>query len=645
MVNAARREKPGFPRMAVIATAVVTANGLVPAAVMAQSQAQSQSISRPVVQPLPDRRGVDLNAALARLGRNPRDVQALIDAGNAALAMGDVDAATGFFRRAEQIQPDNARAKAGLAGAYVRSGNPIEAIPLFDAAEKAGAVDNALAADRGLAYDLVGDSQSAQRFYRLALANGQDEEVVRRLALSQAIAGDKNASEATLLPLLRLQDKAAWRTRAFALAILGDPEEAVRISKTILPADLAAGIAPYLRYMPKLTPAQQASAANFGTFPRASEIGRDDPRIAQYAPAGGRRTQVASADSGLIPQGQPLGRTSKAKSERQLRQERQAAERRAAAARQSQQQAARVAPPEVRPAIVANDASAAKAAPAPSPGTARAAQAAPPAAASTASATTAPKVTARTDPPASARPAQPAVAAVPVPAATAAPGSASASTAGSSTAGTVETARPAASVASSAAPSMSGPVAPSAAPLPGFDLASIAAKQESGTPTPAVTESPSSPPSPPQPRRQSLADAFSDFTRPAMDATPAAGAVDIRSITPARRRVAEPAKAAAPAKPPPPTHPSRIWVQVATGRDKSALAFDWRRIARQAGDAAKARNSFISAWGQTNRLLTGPFESERAANAFIAQLRRAGVDGPFVWTSPAGQVVDQLDAK
>ncbi|MFX8485436.1 tetratricopeptide repeat protein, partial [Acinetobacter baumannii] len=91
---------------------------------------------------------------------------ALIDAGKAALGMGDVDAAIGFFARADQLSPNNMRVKAGLAGALVRSENPYDAIPLFAEAEKAGALDAALTADRGLAYDLVGDNATAQRHYR-----------------------------------------------------------------------------------------------------------------------------------------------------------------------------------------------------------------------------------------------------------------------------------------------------------------------------------------------------------------------------------------------------------------------------------------------------------------------------------------------
>jgi hypothetical protein len=140
----------------------------------------------------------------------------------------------------------------------------------------------------------------------------------------------------------------------------------------------------------------------------------------------------------------------------------------------------------------------------------------------------------------------------------------------------------------------------------------------------------------PAPIPRSLAEAFAEFDRPSTDATPAAGAVDLRRIKPSKPKPAEPPK------PPPPSHPSRIWVQLATGRDKAALGYDWRRMAREAAEVFRAKQPFVSALGQSSRLLTGPFQTEAAANAFIAQLRRADVDGAFVWTSPAGQVVDAL---
>jgi Flp pilus assembly protein TadD len=295
------------------------------------------SVSQPVVQPLPRRDGMDLNAALGRLARDPRDIDALVDAGNAALMMGDIEAATGFFRRADQVSPNNPRVKSGLAGAMVHNGDPFSALALFEEAEKSGAMDSGLAADRGLAYDLVGDNASAQRYYRQSLARAPSDEAVRRLALSLAISGDRQGAEQTISPLLHQRNLSAWRTRAFSLAILGQTEEAVKVADTILPSELAASIAPYLRYMPRLTPAQQAAAANFGTFPRASEIGRDDPRVAQYAP---RRADVTLADAALVPQGQPLGRNARSR-------DRNRASR--AQASEGQANARRVAPPEPQP--------------------------------------------------------------------------------------------------------------------------------------------------------------------------------------------------------------------------------------------------------------------------------------------------------
>jgi Flp pilus assembly protein TadD len=267
-----------------------------------------QADSQPVTQPSPGRDRLNLNAALARLGRNPRDLDALIDAGQATLNVDDVDAAIGLFRRAEEVTPGNPRTKAGLARALVRSGDPFDAIPLFDEAERAGAMDPTITLDRGLAYDLVADNATAQRYYRQVLVGGQTEEATRRLAISLAISGDKRGSGTMISPLLLRQDKASWRARAFALAILGQTEEAITVVNGTLPAGLAAGIAPYLRYMPRLTPAQQAAAANFGQFPRASEIGRDDPRIVRYAPYAIRGVEgVASTSVPLSEKGISVG--------------------------------------------------------------------------------------------------------------------------------------------------------------------------------------------------------------------------------------------------------------------------------------------------------------------------------------------------
>ena len=204
--------------------------------VLGGSAASAQSYA--VVQPIPSPASNDLTQALQRLARSPGDFDALIAAGKASLEMGDVDAATGFFGRADAVRPGDARVKAGLATANLKSDRPIEALQLFDQAQAAGAAPVTLAADRGLAFDLVGDNASAQAQYRLALTQGPNAEVSRRLGLSLAISGDKKGFEAALLPLLQRRDFAAYRARAFGLAVLGDEDEAISIVEAVMPRDL-----------------------------------------------------------------------------------------------------------------------------------------------------------------------------------------------------------------------------------------------------------------------------------------------------------------------------------------------------------------------------------------------------------------------
>lgn len=564
-------------------------------------------VARPVVQATPGADTQALNAALARLGRDPRDVGALIDAGEAARKLGDFDAALGFYRRADAISMGNPRIKAGLASALMLSGDPVAAIPAFVEAERAGARPQAIASDRGLAYDLVGDNVTARQYYAMAPAGSGDNDLRMRLAISQAISGEADAAELTLMPLLRKQDKPGWRTRAFTLAIVGKTKDAVDLAERILPAKLAQNVAPYLRYMPRLTKAQQAAAANLGRFPRASEIGRDEPRIAAYRP-----TRLASADAALIPRGEQLGagkgeagkrsrtdkrsKVAKAQAQEARREAEVAQDRRKAAL--ASVDADRVVPPEPRPAIEQNNAELP-----PVAGELPPVGPTPPAHASTRSAVPAPVSTPPQNVTAAAAPNPPALVRE----------------------------KPA--------------TVPAQSPAPGFDLARV------GT----TTAPPEAPPEP-GPRQLSLAEIFADLGQPATQAEAASGAVDIRKILPAKPKPPEVIKLvekpkveiklpAKPKKPAPPAHPSRIWVQIGVGRDTDAIAFDWRRYTRQAPELFKKRGAYVSEMGRTNRILVGPFETLKAANQFVIDLRKAGFQGALPWTSPAGQVVDPLPTK
>ena len=122
--------------------------------------------------------------------------------------------------------------------------------------------------------------------------------------------------------------------------------------------------------------------------------------------------------------------------------------------------------------------------------------------------------------------------------------------------------------------------------------------------------------------------------------------MDITRIKPVREVEAkpEPPKPVKVVKPAKPVHPSRVWVQVATGRDRNALAFDWRRMTRKDEKLFSGKAAYVAKWGQTNRLLTGPFASQKEANAFIASLKKAGVDS-FSFTSEEGEQVDALGSR
>lgn len=586
--------------------------------------AGAPQVSKPVVQPLPVKSpGMRLNDALGRLAKNPQDVDALSEAGRASLDLGDGQAAIGFYRRALAIQPDNARIKAGLASAYVLSEDPFTAIELFDEAEKAGPIEPALLADRGLAFDLVGDNLTAQAYYRQSLAGAPSDETTRRLALSLAISRDRAGMERTLGPLLQKQDKAAWRTRAFGLAILGQTDEAEEIARQTMPPDMATAITAYLRYMPRLTAAQQAGAANLGRFPRAAEIGNDDPRLAFYSRS---RVQVAAAP----PPAPVAAAPAPARKPSRVR-----------GRDRAQEQAKPAAKPAPAPAQTATRPPAPAPVPPPEPQVARV------------TAPNGPKPVQGELPPNKPVVAAPAVQ---TPAPTPAPAPAP-----------VQVAQ--------------APLSP--APAPGFDLARTA-------PAPAPPPVRQAPPPPPAaPRQTSIDEAFADLAPPSREVEPQEGAIDVRELGPA----APPPKSVAASKPAadkPATNtaatdkaakdkaakdklakdkaaadklakdkavkekaakdkalrsqPSRIWVQIAAGRNKSALGFDWRRLARENPAVFKGRSPSTSPWGQTNRLLAGPFASAREANAFLAQLKKAGIDGAFVWTSPAGQVVEALGA-
>lgn len=208
-----------------------------------------------------------LSRYLRILATTPDDMQALIGAGQAALAVGDTNAAAGFFSRADVLDSRNGAVKAGLADTMLANGNARAALRLFNEAVSLGVNQADIAADRGLAYDLRGAPKRAQADYGLAMRTKPSDEVTRRMALSYAFAGDRASALATLDPLLRKQDVPAWRDRVFIHALTGDVAAAQHDASLVLPADQVAALAPYLPRLAALKPSDRAAAVHLGRFP------------------------------------------------------------------------------------------------------------------------------------------------------------------------------------------------------------------------------------------------------------------------------------------------------------------------------------------------------------------------------------------
>ncbi|MFS0737313.1 SPOR domain-containing protein [Sphingomonas sp. 1P06PA] len=244
-----------------------------------------------------------LSRYLRLLSSNPRSLEALTGAGQAALQVGDANAAVGFYARAQEVAPRNGRVKAGLGAALVQMEQPREALKLFDQAVDLGVPEADIAADRGLAHDLRGENRRALADYQLALRGRPDDETVRRMALCMAILGDKAGALAALDPLLRKQDKPAWRARTFVLALTGDGPGAREGIAQLLPRPQAEAMAPFLTRLTMLKSRDKALAVHFGRFPSDGRPTRDDTQLADASSS----NVAGTADTPLIPSGAPLG--------------------------------------------------------------------------------------------------------------------------------------------------------------------------------------------------------------------------------------------------------------------------------------------------------------------------------------------------
>jgi tetratricopeptide (TPR) repeat protein len=274
-------------RLAAIVAAAILAGG---------AQAADVSVA-------PESPGTALSRHIRVLAGSPRDFNALIGAGRAALDLGDVQAAAGFFGRAEEVNPNASAAKAGLGAAMAHMGDADGAVFYFEQASRLGASALTIALDRGLARDLNGDLGGAQSDYRLAIQTLNSDEGRRRLALSLAIGRDRNGALAAIQPLLNRRDPAAQRTRAFVLALVGDQAAAAQSIEAVMPGG-SARFAPFFTLLPHLSVQEKAAAVHLGMFP-------DNAAAKVAAAQAGKQQQIAQATAPA--QGGPVNPNASAK--------------------------------------------------------------------------------------------------------------------------------------------------------------------------------------------------------------------------------------------------------------------------------------------------------------------------------------------
>lgn len=552
------------------------------------------------------------------LAADPRNMAALLAAGKLSTKLGDTEAALAFYSRAESVEPGNPRILAGRGSVMVRLERPGEALRLFNEAERRGLAPAEYAADRGLAYDLLGAPQLAQRDYRLALANGgNDDETVRRLGLSLGIVGKATESMAVLEPLLTKSDRAAWRARAFVLAMSGDAAGAQKIADSMMPGNMGAALTPFFRRLPGLPVADRAFAVHFGELsPTPSRLAdaRMAPSVPAYTP---EPVQVAAAP---VP-AKPAARDRRSRSQHQP-----AAQQRLAAAQpvptpapQSLPPAPRYAPPPASsyPAPSAQMAGAPRQpavpaySPAPAPSGTAMVQAVPP--------RPQPSAQVQPLPPRQAPPVQSAPPPVRMAAAEPAP----------TPRAPIQPARSAVTPISSTTqvPRGTSPDPILAKIIAGINIPASERSIDAVTSTPAPVR-PSARPVPVVPKTPPLAE------KPAR-AAPKPDAKD-----PAKPDAKADPKKKVPAK----AEPARIWVQVAGGADEKALAGAWDKVADRAPAAFKGKSGWSTPLRATNRVLAGPFKTNDEAQAFVNQLRKKDIQA-FVFTSEAGQKVTRLSKK
>lgn len=88
----------------------------------------------------------------------------------------------------------------------------------------------------------------------------------------------------------------------------------------------------------------------------------------------------------------------------------------------------------------------------------------------------------------------------------------------------------------------------------------------------------------------------------------------------------------------------RLWLQLASGSNASALPDQFRRIKSRNRELFDGISGYVTENSGKARLLIGPFRSNRDAEIIAGDLATINVDA-FSWTSPAGQTIRKISSE
>lgn len=204
------------------------------------------------------------------LGIDPGFVPALRASTEVALAM-RMPQALSYAERWVRATPKDGLAHLAVGAALVQQNRPTEAQKSFALAEAAGGPPAAIAMQRGLAFDLLGQSRNAQIAYADAMQRVPgDRSIIEHLALSLAIGGDNEAAMQILQPEAeKASGQASFeRTLVLVHALGGRRDLARRIATANLSPQAAAAAGDVLERIASLpTPAAKAAAVHLGILP------------------------------------------------------------------------------------------------------------------------------------------------------------------------------------------------------------------------------------------------------------------------------------------------------------------------------------------------------------------------------------------